>query len=109
MFFGGTRSQIWPNTDMVNSISSGYRQESIQNTGQAVRLFVAILSHPKRKERRDAIRDTWFSICNERLQVKCRFFSDYVGLNTESKHSLRKEKDQNKDLEILNATGKHNT
>jgi hypothetical protein len=103
--FSGKASQVWPSGNIVSLPSPRYRPQASTNTITA-HLFVAILTHSSRRERRDAIRDTWLSLCKQRPQVQCRFFSDEVGINTEAKNVLRGERDRNKDLEILNATGK---
>jgi len=73
---------------------------------KSVRLFVAILTHSMRRERRDAIRETWMQVC-ERYpsQVFCRFFTDAVGLDDMGKQALHVERRQSNDLVILNATG----
>lgn len=74
---------------------------------KSVSLFVAILTHAMRKERRDAIRETWMSVCKQKpQQIFCRFFTDEVELDDKRKEILKREKQQNNDIEILNATGK---
>lgn len=39
-------------------------------------LFVGIHSAPSRLERRNAIRETWFTQCRKVSNVVCRFFTD---------------------------------
>lgn len=84
-------------------------QKSNISTGETkkVSLFVAILTHAMRRERRDGIRESWMSACKENPQkILCGFFTDEVGLNDENKKALDYEKRTNNDIVIINATGK---
>ena len=70
-------------------------------------LFVAVLTHGLRKARRDAIRETWFTECQQKTAaVRCIFFTDNAGLQNETKMALLKESQEHKDMTFLSLEGK---
>ena len=84
------------------------QQASLQLSSTRTTLFVAVLTHSKRKERRDAIRETWMILCKENPKdILCRFFTDEVGLSDDARTTLQHEKQDYHDIEILNATGEY--
>lgn len=79
--------------------TTGNVSEIASLISKSVTVFVAILTHPKRKPRRDAIRDTWMSSCNDKpSEINCKFFTDGVGLENHTELELKKEQAKNKDL-----------
>lgn len=71
-----------------------------------ISLFVAVLTHPSRRDRRYGIRDTWMRRCEERRsEVVCKFFTDGAGLENETKLSLLEENKENQDMEFLPIAG----
>lgn len=71
-----------------------------------ISLFVAVLTHPSRRDRRYGIRDTWMRRCEERRsEVVCKFFTDGAGLGNETKLSLLEENKENQDMEFLPIAG----
>ncbi|XP_032222803.1 hydroxyproline O-galactosyltransferase GALT5 [Nematostella vectensis] len=93
--------------DFVSAKHVAKRSFDLKGTAEfprKVRLFVAVLTHAKRKPRRDAIRDSWFKECNN--QAICRFFSDEVGLSNQSRLKLANEGLENKDVVLLPPTAR---
>lgn len=91
----------------VGKFSNDIESNEFQDQ-QSARLFIAILTHSIRKERREAIRETWMQLCDRNAkQVSCKFFTDDVGLDELGQQALKQEQRQNNDLVILNATGEN--
>ena len=64
-------------------------------------LTVGVLSKPSAKERRMAIRKTWFNVCKDNKdKVLCKFFTDFTPENE------RSEQTEFKDLEYMPYKGK---
>lgn len=69
-------------------------------------LFIAILSHWKRRKRRESIRETWLMECQDNTKAKCLFFTDYAGAGEEEKRLLDNEIEENQDTIAMPMTGK---
>ena len=96
---------VGPTTDMLQSVAS----ESLQSPSPPLGtlLFVAILSHWKRRKRRDSIRETWMAHCQDTARVKCLFFTDFAGTGAKERRSLENEKWENNDTVFMPMTGIH--
>lgn len=68
-------------------------------------LFVAILSHWKRRKRRDSIRETWMAYCQDTATVECLFFTDFAGTEVKERRSLENEKWENNDTVVMPMSG----
>lgn len=78
-----------------------------QRRSKNVLLFVAVLTHAARQERRGALRETWFSECKQRTEeVYCVFFTDQAGLDNETSNAVLRESEDYNDLVFLSMEGK---
>ena len=81
--------------------------ESSSSKFERVVVVVAVLTHPKRRPRRDAIRATWMSGCKDKAtEMFCKFFTDGVGLENRTAQALHKEQIENQDLIFVPIPGK---
>ena len=69
-------------------------------------LFIAVLTHASRTARRDAIRESWFTGCKRRTNVRCVFFTDNAGLPNATKLAVLNESQVSNDMVFLSAEGK---
>ncbi|KAL9950568.1 hypothetical protein ACROYT_G043084 [Oculina patagonica] len=67
---------------------------------ESVLLLLIVTTAPSRYDRRKAIRDTWWKKCDG-IEVKCRFFTDALGLSKEQERALAKEQETYGDIEFM--------
>ncbi|XP_065659770.1 uncharacterized protein LOC101236165 isoform X1 [Hydra vulgaris] len=70
-------------------------------------IIAIVSSAPNRKDRRDAIRDTWWKQCKStvRVSIKCMFLTDWKNLDTKLGKDLLFEANKYGDLYFQNLTG----
>ncbi|XP_068676382.1 uncharacterized protein [Montipora foliosa] len=72
-------------------------------TKQTILLLIIVSTAPSRQERREAIRQTWWTKCHG--EVLCKFFTDGPKLTKENKAMLTNEKLASKDIEFQPVVG----
>ena len=93
--------------DFITSISvynfSIGETKASTTTRTPILLFIAIFSAPLRRDRRDAIRNSWMTICKANLKVVCLFVTDGLDekgqrIKEESPAALLHERDVYNDI-----------
>ncbi|XP_068677014.1 uncharacterized protein [Montipora foliosa] len=72
-------------------------------TKQTIFLLIIVSTAPSRQERRDAIRQTWWTNCHG--EVRCKFFTDGIQIPKQDKVNLANEKNIYKDIEFQPVVG----
>ncbi|XP_067027866.1 uncharacterized protein [Acropora muricata] len=70
---------------------------------ESVLLLIVVSTAPSRQDRREAIRQTWWTKC--RGKVVCKFFTDGIQISKEDQQKLLREKQVYKDLKFQPVIG----
>ncbi|XP_068675382.1 uncharacterized protein [Montipora foliosa] len=96
-------TQVTPNRNDCMFATEEFSDLKELETKQTIFLLIIVSTAPSRRDRRDAIRQTWWTKCHG--EVRCKFFTDGIQIPKEDKAKLSNEKHIYKDIEFQPVVG----
>ncbi|XP_068675190.1 uncharacterized protein [Montipora foliosa] len=96
-------TQVTPNRRDCMFSTTEFSDLKQPETKQTIFLLIIVSTAPSRRDRREAITQTWWTKCHG--EVRCKFFTDGIQIPKENKEKLSNEKQIYKDIEFQPVIG----